>query len=376
MTQSKSQGDRRDRIARDLDNRILHWIGGTDRSAPGFERLALDLFAYQYAHNEPYRRYCNRSGRGPESVATWRDVPPVPTSVFAATRLACFAADRTVLTFVSSGTTSAGARPSTHELDTGELYDASLLAHFRSRVLPDAATMRLVALAPPFEEMPQSSLSYMLSKISSVFGTPADGFFVRNDRLDFDAASAALQDGVDPVVVFGTAFAFVHFFDACRRRKVRFSLPAGSRVVETGGFKGKSREVPREALYRDFIELLGLPRTLCLSEYGMCELGSQWYDANLDDYFTGRSPRNDVKVGPHWAKALIVDPLTAVPVRSGDVGLIQLFDLSNRGSVAAVLTADLGREHDGGFEHLGRFAGAPPKGCSIAADAMLRSGND
>lgn len=373
MTESALTAERRDRAARDLDDRILQWIGGTDRTDVGFDRLALDLFAYQYARNEPYRRYCDQSGRRPENVAAWRDVPAVPASAFAGARLACFRVDQTALTFESSGTTSAGADPSIHELDTGLLYDASLLAHFRSQVLPDAAAMRLVALAPPCEELPRSSLSYMLSKISSVFGTPADGFFVRDGRLDFEGAAAALGANADPVIVFGTAFAFVHFFDRCREQGVSFSLPVGSRVVETGGFKGKSREVPREELYRDFTELLDVPRVLCLSEYGMCELGSQWYDANLGDYAAGRAPRVDVKVGPHWAKATIVDPVTAQPVRAGEAGLIQVFDLTNRGSVAAVLTADLGRELQGGFVHLGRFAGAPPKGCSIATDALLQT---
>jgi hypothetical protein len=104
----------------------------------------------------------------------------------------------------------------------------------------------------------------------------------------------------------------------------------------------------------------------------MCELGSQWYDTNLADVSAGRKPRRHVKIGPHWTRTLIVDPVTNLPLASGETGLLQIFDMSNRGSVAAVLTGDLARERDGGIEIVGRHPGAPPKGCSIAADANLR----
>ena len=366
----------RDRKTRELDERILRYIASRQPAAVAFERLALDVFAYQYARNEPYRRYCDRYGRSPADVRTWRDVPAVPTASFAAARLASFPPAETVLVFASSGTTSGGTSASAHELDTAALYDASLLTHYRQRVLPDAASMRLIALAPAFEQARHSSLSYMLSRIAADMPVPGGGFFVRDGALRFGALCAALRESRDPAVVFGTAFAFVHFFDRCASEQVRFRLPIGSRVVETGGFKGKSREIARDELYGRFAEFLGVPRVLCTSEYGMCELGSQWYDANIDDYFAGRSARVDIKVGPHWARAQIVDAVTAQPVPDGQEGLIQVFDLSNRGSVAAVLTADVGRAQDGGFVLLGRHAGAPPKGCSIAADALLGSTDD
>jgi hypothetical protein len=78
-----------------------------------------------------------------------------------------------------------------------------------------------------------------------------------------------------------------------------------------------------------------------------------------------------VKVGPHWTRSLIVDPVSAEPVPKGQTGLLRVFDVSNRGSVCAVLTGDLAREVDGGLELFGRAPGEPPKGCSIAVDAAL-----
>lgn len=368
--------DKRDAAARALDDRIRNFIVAHQPVDVAFERLALDLFAYQYERNEPYKRYCEQMGRRPGTVKSWRDVPALPAASFGAARLASFPPDRDSLTFISSGTTSAGANPSTHRLDASFLYDLSLINHFRERVLPDATSMRMIFLAPSFQEAPHSSLSYMMSKAASVVGDLGSGFFVQDGSLKFDALCAALREGGGPLVVFGTAFAFVHLFDRCREERIHFRLPIGSRVVETGGFKGKSREIARDELYAQFGEFLGVPRVLCLSEYGMCELGSQWYDANLCDYFAGRAPRVDVKMGPAWARATIVDPVTAEPLPAGKDGLVQIFDLSNRASVAAVLTADVGHEQDGGIVLVGRFAGAPPKGCSIAADAALNAADD
>jgi len=362
--------DNRDDAGRDLDARILaHMDAQADDSA--FDRLAVDVYAYQFERNAPYRRFCERLGTDPSRASSWRDVPAIAAGSFGDARLACFPPDRAALSYVSSGTTASGARASRHDLDAAELYDAALASQYRTLVMPDVLVLPHVFLAPAFPDAPTSSLSYMLSAIDLRFGAAGGGFFVRAGALDFVGLRAALSTE-HPCVVFGTAFSFVHLAEQFQATRTRWSLPPGSRVVETGGFKSKSREITRDELYASFDELLGVPPDMCVSEYGMCELGSQWYDANLADICAGRDPRRHVKIGPHWTRTLIVDPVTALPLTSGETGLLQIFDLSNRGSVAAVLTGDLARERDGGIEILGRHPGAPPKGCSIAADESLR----
>ncbi len=360
--------DLRDKTARSLDERIAAYIVGPPSDA-AFEHLARDVFAYQYDRNAPYRAMCERVGRHPTDVSSWIDIPPVSAASFAEARLACFPPNRRAVTFESSGTTSRG-KSSRHELDAAALYEISLSEQYQTMVLPSAGAMRHLILAPSFDDAPTSSLSFMLTDLAARFGAPGGGFYVRDGTLDVDNLARALCAD-QPCVVFGTAFAFVHFFDHCRANDLRFALPPASRVVETGGFKGKSREVARDELYDWFEALLGVPRTMCASEYGMCELGSQWYDANLSDQIAGRTARSHVKIGPHWTRAIIVDPVSAQPLVSGEAGLLRLFDLSNRGSVAAILTSDVAREKDGGIEVFGRQPGAPPKGCSIAADALL-----
>jgi hypothetical protein len=165
----------------------------------------------------------------------------------------------------------------------------------------------------------------------------------------------------------------VHFLDACAVQRQRFELPAGSRMIETGGLKGRSRSVERDQLYGLMSQTFGVPLELCASEYGMCELTSQWYDANLSDALAGRPPRTGQKIGPHWTGVLVVDPVSCRPVADGCDGLLSVVDLSNRGSVVAVLTGDLVRRQGEGFWYVGRSPAAPPKGCSITVDSMLRS---
>jgi len=388
--------DRRDAAARVLDEQILRFIASDRPLDTEFDRLALACFTYQYDRCEPYRRFCDRSGRAPNNVTSWLEVPAVQTASFAAARLACFPLESTTIEFHSSGTTSSSERRSTLELDSPVVYEASLLAHFRRRVLPDAPNMRILALMPSRSDAPNSSLSYMAQHLIDAIGDAGSGFFVEKGELAFERLKGALATS-EPALVFGTAFAFVHFFDRCRGDGLAFHLPPGSRVIETGGFKARSRAVPRSELYADFTELLGVPGEMCASEYGMCELGSQWYDATIEDTLASRASLgiphsargslgiphparvslgipHPVKVGPHWAKAIVVDPVTAQPVKPETEGLIRIFDLSNRGSICAVVTGDLGIERHGGFVLLGRSAGAPPKGCSIDADELLTRG--
>jgi hypothetical protein len=372
-TNSPGTGPSSDKAAgADLDRTISAFIARSDASDAEFDRLAIDLFAYQYRNNAPYRNLCDQRRRSPSNVGSWRDVPALSAGSFADARIACFPAERTRVTFVSSGTTRSGARPSTHELENTDLYDASLLAHFKHCVLPDRQQIRMALLSPSFEEAPRSSLAYMLDRVYGAAGA-GGGFFIHQGALDVDGVTAMLRESDEPVLVFGTALAFVHLLDHCAARGLSFSLAPGSRLVETGGFKGMSRSVERDELYGTLTHTFGVPPEYCISEYGMCELGSQWYDAALSDAVAGRAPRARVKVSAHWARARVVDPITAEEVPEGVTGLLQVFDLSNRGSVAAVLTGDLVTWGDGGFIYVGRSQAAPPKGCSITVDTMLRA---
>jgi hypothetical protein len=363
-----------DATARALERRILDLIragAGAPIAPEAFNRLALDVLAFQYGANEPYRRYCDLRGRTPDNVADWREVPFAPTAAFKEVALTCFPPEQATLVFTTSGTTQ-GSRQGTHYLLKPELYDASLLAHFETALLPDGARLPMYVLAQPPREAPHSSLSHMFGVVERELGNDCT-YYVDETGLAVEALARDLAiaeaEGV-PVMLLGTAFAFVHFLDHCHERGLRFALPTRSRLMDTGGFKGRSREVPRDELYRLYRETFGIAAQYLVNEYGMTELGSQFYDATLLDHQMRRR-RPLRKLAPPWCGVSIVDAETLAPAAPGKPGILRFFDLSNLYSLAAVQTEDVGRTVEDGFEVLGRAEGAEARGCSIALDDLL-----
>jgi hypothetical protein len=334
-----------------------------------FERLALALFAFQFEANLPYGRFCEARGATPSRVTSWREIPSVPTGAFKELPLRCFPAERTIHVFRTSGTSL--ARRGELQLDTLAFYEASLKSSFERGVLPDlGAGERLptLVLAPSPAEAPDSSLSHMFGVMLERRAAPGSGFFLREGELAVDALLEALAEAsrAPKLLLCGTAFAFVHLLEALERRGLRLSLPAGTRIMETGGAKGRARELPREQLHAWLHDRIGIPAERIVNQYGMTELGSQFYDSVLAD---PARPRR--KLAPAWTRVRVVEPTSGREVRDGAVGAIHIVDLANTGSVLAIATADLGLCLEDGFEVLGREAGAEARGCSIAADAML-----
>ncbi len=355
-----------------LDARVLEWMREpTDEvDDERFGATALELFAFQFGHCAAYRRFCEGRGVTPNSVDRWTQIPPVPTGAFKELVLTSFAPAHACKVFRTSGT-STRARGALH-LDTLALYEASLLPSFRRFLLPDlsqGARARILVLAPSPEEAPDSSLSHMFGVALRLLGDSGSGFVVKGGELDLEAAREALEAAQDidgPLLLCGTAFAFVHLCEALERERASIALPISTRVMETGGFKGRAREQSREELYAEIEEKIGVPPERVVNQYGMTELGSQFYDGVLTKQGDLRC-----KLGPPWARVRVVDPRSGAPARAGEAGAIQVFDLANTGSVLAIQTADLGRSVGLGFEVLGREAGAEARGCSIALDELL-----
>jgi len=335
-----------------------------------FEELALALFAHQFERCGPYRSFCERRGATPSGLRHWWEIPPVPTGAFKEVALRCFPAERTVHTFRTSGT-STSLRGELH-LDTLELYEASLLPTLCRFLLPDLSPGQpeatILALAPSPAEVRDSSLSHMFGVAIRELGAAGSGFFLERGALLVDELLAALDAAPPqrPLLLCGTSYAFVHLLDELERRRTTLRLGAAARIMETGGFKGRSRSVPRASLYLALEQALGIPLERIVNQYGMTELGSQFYDGVLRDPESLRR-----KLGPPWARVRIVDPETGDEARAGQTGTLVIHDLANTGSVLAVQTADLGRRIEDGFEVLGRQDGAEQRGCSIAAEEML-----
>ncbi len=343
-----------------------------------FNALACDLFRLQYAAVTPYRHFCDARGASPDRVEHWHQIPAMPTAAFKEWELSSLPLASRPRVFLSSGTTQRLPSRHFHNAETLAIYEASLLPWFRCHLLPeDLAGPRnasrrwpFLFLLPPPDRCQTSSLVHMADAVRQHFGTP-DSAFVSDRQPD---GSWCLSQGrllselersaerATPVVLFGTAFAFVELVDclAARQRSVR--LPHGSRLMETGGYKGRSRVLSRSELFAAISTGLGLSPSHMVSEYGMSELSSQAYDHVAGDPtpLAERCFRF-----PPWARAAIVDPETGLEAAAGAVGLIQICDLANVRSVMAVQTEDLGLRLEAGFQLRGRAAWTEPRGCSL-----------
>ena len=354
-----------------LDTRIARFL--EDSTADRFESLALETFAYQYEHNLPYRQFCDRRRLTPEQVREWRRIPAVPTSAFKVAELTCRPGYRST-TFLTSGTTRGVERRGRHLVADLALPHAAILSNAQAHLFPDLALgadrMLLLSLTPPPALRPHSSLVHMITLLIERWGAPGSGHLGTATGLDAERLSDLLRHAEAeerPVALLGTTAAFALFFTYCDAQAAAWTLPAGSRLMDTGGGKGlpaagmifADRPVFLETCRRTF----GLPPHAVVNEYGMTELSSQFYDEGL----AGRTT-TDRKAIPHWVRVRPIDPRTDDDVPNGAPGLLRLYDLANLHSVMAIQTDDVGvcsTEAAGRFQLLGRAAGAEPRGCSL-----------
>ena len=345
-----------------------------------FSELALELFALQFQHNLAYRRICEVRNLTPQNVEHWIQIPAVPTAAFKELELSGIAPAERTAVFHSSGTTEQKPSRHFHCPASLALYEASLWAWFSRNLrltiddlqLPSGPALSeksAIILTPPPVLAPHSSLVHMFEVVRQKFGRPESAFVGRIDSdgawtLDFSAALAALKSAIvnpQSLTLLGTAFSFVHLLDFLAEKNLSFALPPGSRVMETGGYKNRSRVLPKAELHALITERLSVPRENIICEYGMSELSSQAYEREV------RSQKSEVRSFhfPPWARAQIISPETGREVAGGETGLIRVFDLANVFSVAAIQTEDLAIRRGAGFELLGRARVAEPRGCSL-----------
>lgn len=331
-----------------LIERILTFIDSAIYDDQAFNDLALAIFTRQYRLIEPYRRFCDTQNASPDNVTDWRQIPAAPVAAFKQFDLSCVPLPDAKTVYYSSGTT--GPSTSKHYMDDAavRIYYASLKRGFYN-VSSDFKNLPIWAIMQTPANAPNSSLSAMLGALN------AERFYWdNNEELYNDLAGLNT-----PIILFGTAFAFVGYFDSTPERQ-QLRLPKGSIIVETGGFKGRSREISREELYGLFETRLGVRENDCYSEYGMSEMASQFYSNGL----------NPVKYGPPWVRTRIIDPITRTEANPEEKGLLAHYDLANYNSLIAIQTEDMGVFKDTGFILLGRVENAEIRGCSLTMEEL------
>lgn len=345
-----------------------------------FEQHALALFAAQRRAIDPYRAWCTYElgQRADSEIRSWRDIPALPIVAFK--QLPVRSPLPTVATWLSSGTTQQDR--SRHELADAAQYEASLDHGVLRALLPDVAAgdrdpLRCIQLQPSAAAgATQSSLTHMFDRIrTSVWCTDGGAFVDADFALDAEAAWLALEDAATddvPVLLLATSFALVMLFEAAAVHGWdTIELPQGSRVVDTGGYKGRTRELTRDELVAQIGSWLGVTPAWCENEYGMSELSSQCWLGNVaaatgHPISEGGAPR----WMPPWLRVRVVDPTTLVDVADGEQGLLVFHDLANVWSCAAIRSEDLAIRRGDSFELVGRAPGAALKGCSLQLEEL------
>ncbi|HCW77881.1 MAG TPA: hypothetical protein DG084_02100 [Gemmatimonadetes bacterium] len=365
-------------LAGRLEGCLMGVSGGVDGLEPwkekAFQGVAQEVFGWQFELCDPYRSFCERRGVTPSSVSDWREIPAVPTTAFKYFDLVSSPytsiSRKPDAAFYTSGTTLGSERRGCHFVPRESLYRAAFHEPFRQALLPDVNKIRVISLIPSPVAASHSSLSWMVGMAVDAFADEVDWLIQANGewaRDAFDVLRAASEEEA-PVLVLGTALAFLHLKEAGDEPSV--TLPANSRAMVTGGFKGVRRAIGRSELYSTITDCTGIDRNRIVNEYGMTELLSQMYEPVLTEGI--KAARR--LAAPPWLSVRVLDPATLEDKPEGEQGIISFFDLANLGSVSHVLTEDLGALEDGRLTVFGRVPGSEPRGCSRAMDDLMAGG--
>ena len=315
----------------------------TIASKKEFEKTTLKVFRHQYDNNTVYRDFCGFLGKDKQNVKSVKEIPFLPIQFFK-TRDVVSSNNPVQVTFTSSGTT--GMVTSRHLVTDTDYYDKSFRLAF-SQFYGNIEDYAVLALLPSYLEREGSSLIYMVDDLIQHSNNPDSGFYLHNyDELI--TKLVALDNAGQNVLLIGVTYALLDLVE-----KQNFSLK-NTIIMETGGMKGRRREMIREELHEVLCNGFGVSKIH--SEYGMTELLSQAYSLG-DGIFEC----------PPWMDILVRDTEDALAyIDYGKTGGINVIDLANINSCSFIATQDLGKKYPNqSFEVLGRFDNSDIRGCNL-----------
>ncbi len=304
--------------------------------------MALKIFQLQYSKLKIYRDYCNFLKIDLTDIQDVSSIPFLPIRFFKSHKIILDNSDSEIV-FSSSGTT--GSIPSKHYVSDLSLYEKSFLRSFEYHI-GKVKGFPILALLPSYLEREGSSLVYMVNELITKSESPYSGFYLDNtqeliDRLLF------LESNKINSLLMGVSYALLDLID------LRTFQLKHVKVLETGGMKGRRKEMIKEELHQELKSGFGISSVY--SEYGMTELLSQAY-----------SKKDGIFHCPPWMKVTTrdtEDPLSSV---EGKTGALNIIDLANINSCSFIATQDLGKVYsDGSFEILGRFDNSDIRGCNL-----------
>ncbi len=308
-----------------------------------FNNIALKIFNFQYANNKVYRNYIEKLNTDISKIKHYTQIPFLPIDFFKTHKI--ISSDKKIQTvFRSSGTS--GTTRSEHHIADLNIYEKSFTETFRM-FYGNPKDYVFSALLPSYSEQGSSSLIYMVEKLMQISGKPDNRFYLYNHKELANRLSES-EKNKQKAILFGVSYALIDFFE---QYKIKLKHTT---IIETGGMKGRKKEIVREELHKILKNATSLKHIH--SEYGMTELLSQAYAKKQNRYFA-----------PAWMKILIRDTNDPFDLLSqGKSGGINIIDLANIYSCSFIETKDLGKLHsDNSFEVLGRFDNSDVRGCNL-----------
>jgi len=345
-----------------LTEDILGFIeAGVDAKLPSFNDYAMRLFALHYDSNQLFREFSDLKKVHPGDIDRWEDVPMVYNDVFKTHIVASFPLENAVMACLTGGTTSLTQRGRIFRDEDGKrLVFAANRVMTGAYLFPDfeaGKRCRILILAPSPQLAPSMGMAVGMEQTRQAFGTPDSMFLLGKTGIDIKGLLKALREseasGV-PVALIGATSAYVYFFQACRRKKISFCLPPGSRICDGGGYRGRFGKVTREDYYGMVEEILGIPQSHCVNVLGEAETATNLFDDALRRHVLRLPPQKRTRPVPPWSRVLAMSIDDLKPLPDGEVGLLAHWDLANVPTVLAVITDNLGYTTDGGCEMVGR----------------------
>ncbi|MDD2288095.1 MAG: acyltransferase [Bacteroidales bacterium] len=313
-------------------------------SQEGFNEIALEIFRFQYKNNKVYNQWCNLVSKDIESIKKIEDIPFLPISFFRTHKVLSFDSKPSHF-FKSSGTTN--TQNSYHYIYDLNIYQKSFI-HSYQTFLPNPNDYMFIALLPNYLSQANSSLIYMIDYFIRNSNYKESGFYKDNLPEVISLLKKNKEKGIK-TILFATTYALLDLIEL-----ERLELGDDVIVFETGGMKGRRKEMIKEELYSILKEGLGV-RSIA-SEYGMCELLSQAYSLDNGVFFTPSQMKVMVRD--------IHDPFTYI--QPNKVGGINVIDLANIYSCSFIATDDLGISlENGGFQIRGRMENSVIRGCNL-----------
>ena len=391
-----------------------------------FDGLVQQVHAFQCETIVPLQRLAVHQGRGPDQVQHWHQLPSVPAQAYK--RYALYSGcEPVVRTFQSSGTTatSSPTRSSTRS-STGSsmgqasgmskalysmqglrLMDRVISLNARRMLFPevwrsndstsvdsvssealssarsgameltpiqDRRKWLILVLAPPPAAAPGMIMAYGMQQLIAEFGVDGSRFLLGPGGIEPSSLGTFLAQAAEtgvPITLIGASFGFVQLLDGLEAQGIRLQLPPGSRTMDAGGFKGRSREVSAQWMQEQVAERLGVPGTHVINLLGMTELPSQLYDDRLAALMEDRKPLLAKRIPP-WMRVRVLEPQSLQPCAPGQPGLIQGVELANLERPLSLLSDDVGVLHaDGSLQVLGRAVGTDARGCSLSIEEWM-----